>query len=62
MDSAEKVVNIGFWGLGLVSVQKTGEPILTIYKSYDNFLYKELPLGVTMIAAALKFFSDIVFF
>jgi len=36
-------------------VQKTGEPILMIYTSYDVILHKELPFGVTMIALALQF-------
>jgi len=41
----------------MVSCAKTVGPILAIDTSYAVFLHKELPFGVAMIAAALKFFS-----
>ena len=43
-------------------MQKTSGLILTICTSYDVFLRKELPFGVTMIASALEFFSGVNFF
>jgi len=41
---------------------KKGGPILTIYTSYDVLLHRELPLGVMMIAPALKFLALLIFF
>jgi len=49
-------------GLGKrVSCAKTGGLILTISTSYDMFLHKELPFGVTMIAPALKLLVTLIF-
>jgi len=38
-----------------------GRPILVIYISYDVLLHKELPLGIVVIASALKFLVALIF-
>jgi len=40
-------------------VQKVGEPILTIYASYDVFLRKELPFGACINCTCIKVFTGI---
>jgi len=42
-------------------VQKTGEPILMIYVSYNVFTHKDLLLCITMIASALTFLVALTF-
>ena len=53
---------IGFWGwVKGRAVQSTGGPISTVYTSYDVFLRSDLPLGVAMVAPALKFLMALTF-
>ena len=54
---------MGFWAMGKrVSCAKTRGLMLMICMSYDVFLRKDLPFGVTMIASVLKFLVVLIFF